>query len=66
MDNFLKGILAFLVVFMIFVMSLGVAKFNTQQRCLDQGYPDSKTLLNYQGYCLNIDGDVQGIVKKLE
>ena len=58
------GALCLVVMVMLFVV-LPVELY-TQKKCLDAGYPKSSVAWNLQGYCLNVDGSVQGVVHKLD
>ncbi len=55
-----------LLLFMLFLtfIYLPIEAINSSE-CLEQGYPESKTTLFLDGYCINLDGAVTGKVKPL-
>ena len=56
----LIGVLVSLLVFVIIAADSG------QSECLERGYPDAYVSLSLNTYCINVDGSITGIVKKLQ
>ncbi len=58
----LSSIMLMLLWVMFAVLPVGLIN---EIDCLEAGYPKAYTTINLQGYCLNLDGSITGIVHKL-
>ncbi len=65
-DKILYAVLGLILLIILFLMLiyLPIKTINLSE-CLEQGYPESKTTLFLDGYCINLDGAVTGKVKPL-
>lgn len=53
-------------VFMLYTMLVWLPIHLSHERdCYEKGFPEVKTTVGLQGYCMNIDGAVTGKVEKL-
>ena len=69
LETFFDVVLVLLVPIILilvgYLMTLGVYQMSQMDKCLEQGYPDTKVTLTFNVYCTGIDGNTHSSVHKL-
>lgn len=65
-EYFINALGVVLTVFILYSFIFLVANARNEVQCLKKGYPEVRTTWNLEGYCVNIDGAVTGVVEELE
>lgn len=65
-EYFINALGVVLTVFILYSFIFVVVHAGNEVECLEKGYPDVRTTWNLEGYCVNIDGAVTGVVEELE
>ena len=62
LGGFEKSVLSVIALLFLILVTYGTALAVTEKQCAERGYPESKVTWDLQGYCINIDGVVKGVV----
>jgi len=53
-----------IILFMLYTLFIWIpVDLNTQSKCLTQGYPEHRTSIGLEQYCMNLDGSITVRVK---
>ena len=65
-EYFINGLMLTFVLFLVYSFIFLAVHVSNEVECLEKGYPVTRTTWKLEGYCVNIDGAVMGIVEGLE